>query len=575
MQCSLEGAAAEPEQAGRLGLTGTSSHPDQSLVDQKGLPRRDVILLLCALAFAHAPILINNGLIADDWLIFRIKPGYPAQIDFMLHGAGHPIVYVYCALANLSGHPIAFMKTMAIIGVAIGAINLRAFLGRLRVFSDFEAQFLTLLVWTYAGFQVWTAKLLATYIFSLALVFLGLNLFAAIAASKSPPIWWRPLSLIALFCSFAINSMMVVYLIGLLAVLFASPLGDRRRLASLPLLKRWVDFLALPFVYWFSTRLLFPRSGPYAEYYRARIPDLDTTLAAAGQFVEQGTYRLLEQATTLASETHRLFAIVALAGLAFVALSFRVERTGLSWRDGLISAAWLMVAGLTTFAVLLLPYIAIGAVPTGHFYESRHLLLFGIPLGLLAVSVLRILRSVPGTTPFALTAVVLLLTVNLCSLWDGYFHQQARWLRQNALIHGLQRAYREPPAAVFNLIDYFLEHPTHTWFGMSEVTGILHAAWDNRPLLGFLARNEPATILQDVDKMKKMPGSAFSNVDPWGLQARIELIPREPVLTNYRLSLQYYRCLVSFCETGKLTDALAETRVQVGPIPRVLGPKLD
>ncbi|MET4318816.1 hypothetical protein [Bradyrhizobium sp. RT5a] len=557
-------------------MTDTSSHLDRRLVDQKPVvPGWDAILLLCALAIAHAPIFFNDGLIADDWLIFGIKPGYPAQTDFLLHGAGHPILYIYCTLANLTNHPIAFMKVMAITGIAVGAINFRIFLGRLRVFSDCEAQFLTYLVWTYAGFQVWTAKVLATYIFSFALLCLGLNLFAAITTSKNPQRWWRPFSLVALLCSFSVNSMMVAYFIGLLAVLLARPIADRDRLSSLLSLSRWADFFALPFVYWFSTKLLFPRSELYSEYYRARIPDLGTALAGLGQFAREGAYTPLAQAARLMGENRRVFVFAALVGFVFVALSSLSERTRLPRRDGLISLAWPMVAGLATFAVLMLPYVSIAAAPTGHFYESRHLLLFGIPLGLLTISALRILRSSPRAAPLALMAAVFALTVNLSSLWGSYFHQQARSLRQNALIYGLQRADHEPPAAVFALTDHFLERSAQTGFGVSEVTGILHAAWDDRPLLGFVRRNESPTILRDMDKLSRTPGSAFSNVAAWGPQANIEFVAKEPILTNYQLSMQYYRCVVLFCDAEKLTDTLAETRLEVGPIPGVLGPKPD
>lgn len=54
---------------------------------------------------AQAPVFVNNGLIVDDWWIFRIKPGYPTQINFLLYGAGHPIAY---ALALVDGAEISY-----------------------------------------------------------------------------------------------------------------------------------------------------------------------------------------------------------------------------------------------------------------------------------------------------------------------------------------------------------------------------------------------------------------------------------------------------------------------------------
>jgi hypothetical protein len=538
------------------------------------LPARDAILLLCVLTVAHAPLFINNGLIADDWWIFRVKPGYPTQINFLLYGAGHPIAYIYCAIANFTDHPIAFMKALAIIGILLGALNLRIFLGRLRIFSEFEAQFLTYLVWTYAGFQVWTAKFLATYIFDLALLCLGLNLFATIATSKQPSARLRLSALVALFCSFALNSMMVAYLVGLVAVFVLRSLADHGRLAPLLWLKRWPDFIALPFVYWFSAGFFFPKLGPYTEYYHVRVPDLDAALARFRQFAEHGIYDLLQQAVALSVETGKMFILAAVIGFALVILTSRLQHFRMPWREGFLSAILLLILGVVIFALFSLPYIAISTAPNGDFYESRHLILFGIPIGLLAISLFRLVLSLPGTRPIALTILVFVLTVDLCALWGGYFHQQARWLRQDALRRGLQRAYQEPPAAVFSLTDYFLKYSIHTAFGASEVTGLLHMAWDDRPLLGF-HRHESVTVLQDVDRMRKLPGSVLRNTDPWGPQATIELIPTQPALTNYGLSMRYYRCLAFLCDTDKLTDSLADTRINLGPIPHILGPKQD
>jgi hypothetical protein len=52
---------------------------------------RDSVALIGALLFVDAPLMVNNGLFRDDWLLFQVKPGYPVRTAFLLHGAGHPI----------------------------------------------------------------------------------------------------------------------------------------------------------------------------------------------------------------------------------------------------------------------------------------------------------------------------------------------------------------------------------------------------------------------------------------------------------------------------------------------------
>ncbi|MGY4619554.1 hypothetical protein ACVWZ4_004781 [Bradyrhizobium sp. USDA 4472] len=556
-------------------LTPNPSRADaHSDLPRAALLDRTSCLLVGFLLIVHVPLAFNNGLFGDDWLMFEVKPGYQTLISFLLHGAGHPITYLYCAMANLTGYPMLFMNGLALAGIAIGALSLRSFLIHLRILSEFETSCVVFLVWTYAGFRDWATKITAPYIFSFALLCLGLNLFAGIANSRRPSVGLRLVSLVAIFCSFAINSMIVVYFVGLLAGiwLIKSDEGRKQPIANrlAQSAKRFADYLAVPFVYWVSTNYFFPKIGPYRDYYLIRVPALDDTLVQLRQFVRWGTYEPFLNAIELAAQS-RLPAILSLvAGVAFVSLALWQSRIAASRsRTSPRDLIWPAVAGIMLFVVCALPYISVGISPTGHFYESRHLILFGIPLGFILVSILRVVQH--ASSKFVSYAVcALVLSANLCSLWNSYFFQQARWIRQSAMIEQLQRSYREPPAAVFNLVDGFLDYPGNTYYGISEITGALHVAWDNRPLFGFTGRNERPTVLQEIDQAMRMDGSAFRNMDLRGPQATIEFVPKAPVLNNYELSTRYYGCLIRFCDRQEFLDAEASTSVRIGPIPDIV-----
>ncbi len=259
---------------------------------------RDSVTLVSALLLVHIFLIVNGGLFADDWLLFAIKSGYPVQTDFLIHGAGHPFLFLYVTLANLSGHPVACMKILALAGIVIGALNLRSFLLRLSVFSEFEAVTFSFLVWSYGGYQNWATKLLATYVFSFGLLCLGLNLLSIVASSDRPNIWLRLSSLAALFCSFSLNSMIAAYGIGLGAIFLAQAYREQAerqgilsRIAAM--CRRFPDFLILPVIYWVSVNHFFPKIGPYENYYRPRIRRHERTSVrsrsgAGGRF---GVYR--------------------------------------------------------------------------------------------------------------------------------------------------------------------------------------------------------------------------------------------------------------------------------------------
>jgi hypothetical protein len=537
---------------------------------------RDLIVLLCALVVVHIPLLLNDGLFGEDWLLFEIKPGYPTQPDFLLHGAGHPFLYAYCALANLSGHPIAFMKALALAGILIGATNLRGFLLRLRRFSSLEATMFAFLVWSYAGFQDWATKLTATYVLSMALLCVGLNILAQLISHDRPRPMLRLCGLAAIFLSFSLNSLITAYLVGLCAALIAAGSDQESGMKAQPrriivLALRFVDFLAVPVVYWISINHFFPKAGPYRDYYLMRIPSVGELLSRLSDFWQWGYIQLARDGLFIARAMPKLIIPALVIGATIVLLASRSKRDK-AGAPTIISVIWPLTAALLAFVACAAPYIVSGIGPNGHFYESRHLILFGIPLALALIAGYRLVSRVAGNDALGNILAGAAITLNICALWNGYFFQEARWLRQAALIDDLHRKYPEPPAAVFNLSDGFLDFGRHTFFGITEITGALHAAWDSRPLFGFTGRHERPTILQEMDEVINKDGSAFRNMDIWGPQATIDFVPKPPVLTYYGLSVAYYRCLIGSCGTEALTAALGEATIRVGMIANLAPP---
>ncbi|KJC50792.1 hypothetical protein UP06_06440 [Bradyrhizobium sp. LTSP857] len=495
-------------------------------------------------------------------------------MDFLLHGAGHPFLWLYGTLANLSGHPIGVMKLLALAGIAVGAISLLGFTLRLRIFSTFEAAVFTFLVWSYAEFHNWATKLTATYLFSLALLCLGLNLLAIVLSSDKPRLELRIASLLAIFCSFSLNSLIVAYYVGLgvALLLISGASGDAdgwKAWLRRSRIGRVADFIAIPVVYWFSTNYFFPKIGPYTGYYHIRLPRLEDMIAGLTSFWRLGFARIPGEARIFAKEAMWPALLALVIAAALVAVLARQDRDNAA-PPSARTIIWPFLAAAVAFAGFASPYLVSGISPTDHFYECRHLVLFGIPLGLGAIGVCRASRAIFHTDRAAWLAAALILAVNLCSLWSGYFLQQARWLRQEAMIDELQVAYQEPPAAVFNLADGFLGTTDHTYYGMTEMTGALHAAWDARPLFAFTGQHEGPTILQDIDAALKTEGSAFRNMDPRGVQATIALVPKPPILSSTRLAMSYYyHCLISSCDRQAMLRSLADTTVMVGPIPHL------
>lgn len=547
---------------------------------QSPSPLRDPLILVGAVLLVHVLLVFNHGFYTDDWVMFRITPDYPVDTDFLIHGAGHPFLFIYVTLANLSGHPATVMNLMAIAAIIIGALNLRSLLERLRLFSDFEAALFAFLVWSYAGYQSWATKVVATYLFSFAMLCLGLNLLSILVEAGPRRFGLRAAALVTIFLSFSLNSMMVAYAIGLFAIVVMQRRSDQAR--PFPMLSRitsairlWPDFFALPFVYWILVNWFFPKTGPYKSYYMPRIPGIGELTAGLNAFWTFGFRKVIRQGLDLMMrDSHIVLVLALLIAVVIVALLARNRSLRNAVSTGSVAAMiWPVVAAVVIFLFCAMPYLVSGIQPDGHFYESRHLILFGIPNALLLVAFLRGLALLPVHRGISYGLVAIVLSVSISALWSGYINQQARWLRLEALMQNLRKTDREAPATVFDLSDGFLGNSWHTYYGFPELTGALHLVWGSRPQLAFTGARERPSILQDIVDASRTDGSTFRGIDPSGPQATITFEPMPPLLNNYELARSYYLCLLVSCDATVLIGNIASVSVRIGPIanlaPRV------
>lgn len=215
-----------------------------------------------------------------------------------------------------------------------------------------------------------------------------------------------------------------------------------------------------------------------------------------------------------------------------------------------------------------MPYTIAQIAPQDHFYETRHLLLLGLPLGLALVFVKRLFDLLPVRRAGSIVCVIA-VAVLWGTLVRDYCALQARWLKLESIIVNL-RSIPQAPALVFDLADGFLDYPSpHTYFGMTEVTGALRLAWGPQPFVGFTRRNERATVLNEIAFLLASEGSAFRDMKPDGPQATIKVEAGSSAASNAALARRYYECRLGLCSTSELIKKIALVRLDVGPIPGV------
>ena len=534
-----------------------------------------MMILAVLLLAAHAPLFLNDSIFMDDWLLLKLRPDCPVDIDFLIRGAGHPVFFGYLSLANMTGAPILVMKAMAIVAILSGAISLFLVAAHTGLLSQAKSFGVALIVWIYPGYQMWAGKGNAVYVFSFGLFFVGTWLLALTFEAKGARhAILRIASTLIYFLSFALNSLMVLYLFAMFG-LFVAMWRANDRVQS-PIWRvissvwrcatGYPEFVVLPLVYWGALNIWFKRVGPYAGYYGIHLPTLYELLDGWHSFFQVGYINVLARAGQLAKDYKFLFVLIAVVLFITVVLAARSKRSRLSVSR--IGSPLLL--SVLLFAALALPYLIAGIRPNLHFYETRHLLLFGLPGACLILALKRFAESVVGRCAAFVGVFGLASIVSVAALWNNYVFMQARALKQEALSSHLA-AMPMPAATVFDLNDGFYDHSSqHVPFGIAEVSGMLRLAWGDHPFLGFSQQAERPTVLQEMESARNVEGSAFHNMDPSGPQATILLEPGPAAAPNAVLVQHYYACrLLARCDVETFLTQLALVKIDVGPIAGV------
>lgn len=538
---------------------------------------RAIAVLLVVLLAAHAPMLLNDGLFMDDWLVLKPRPDYFIDIDFLLSAAGHPIFFSYDTFANWTGAPAAMMTSLAITGIFVGAVSLVLIATRLNLLDRTEAVGFALVVWTYPGYQLWAGKANAVYVFSFGLLFLGAWLLTlAFSASGARRVLIRVACSLVFMLSFALNSTIVLYAFAVLGLFVAlwrrgeTAHGFVRRtwLAASRCALGYPELMVLPLLYWGMLNIWFKRSGVYAQHYNAHFPTPGELAEGWWAFFVTSYSDVVVHGFGAVAEAPMPFIAAAIL-LATALLLLRPEAKPTASRS---ANALPFVLAVILFLALSLPYLIAGLRPSSaHFYESRHLLMFGLPAALMLLAVKRRAeRLVRPTAAFALVfGFGAILSIG--TLWTDYVFMQARALKQKALAHHLA-GQPQPAATVYAVDDGFFEYPSrHVPFGVAEVSGMLRLVWGNQPFFGFTLRAERPTVLREMEVARTAPGSAFRHFDPSGPQATILLQPGPAAASNQTLVRRYYACrLLARCDVPQFLDQLEQVTIKVGPIAGIL-----
>lgn len=465
------------------------------------LKRSPNVVALAVVSFvtvlAHFILLIADGIYWDDWIY--VKAMGDRRMDIVdvkfAESAVFNAPYFYRFLQKMPG-PVFGSKLIALAFLLLIALCTYYVARSSKKLTYVESALLAIVGVTFPAYQ--TTPLLVTLIYLLGLAgwYLG---FALLRASQLHAPLRIPLRLVALllffFISFPTNSFLVWNYVGMLTLLAFELDGRRPRFSDLRgFLVRNLDLALLPVAFWVYKERFYPRFGDYEDY--NRIHPSPVTLVRHGiEFLSVSVFENLDLA--LAQVGQRPALVLGITALV-VYLWFRKEREPALSPEGSWKSAHIAIFGLLLLGLAIFPYAVVDKGPHLHGKASRHALLIGVPMGILAVAALRRFGRAAGDAlrPIGLCfASILVLGFVFCDI-DNEIQWQARWVKDRAIIHTLSKM---PEAKRYSV--YWVDDPTiapgYDHYSTHDWANIFHRAWGGESRIGMDLMNSAITQLHD------------------------------------------------------------------------------
>ena len=383
---------------------------NQNTVDRRAIAR-SVLALFIVYCLIHGYMLILTGTFHDDWLSY-FRDVATKNMEGLESGRPYYSLVIE-AVWNLPGYGY---RTLSFITYGIAYICIYFII--YQIFgSEREALAITILT---MAMPVNDARvLLANYPYALGMMlFYIATLILVKNVKRLSCVWVRIIIEVLYFLSFTLNSNLVMYGCVLLYLLFNTQPFKFKRLMQI------LDFILLPFVFFFMNKLLWPTYGAYANYNIVTWKRLIWSIVN----IPVVCFNII---LSVGTELLKVNIIVHWCAIALVIIVFlwnkkRDSNEIKANTDKRPSSAIILIFGLLMFIAGWFPYIVVRRdlelTLTG--IQGRDSMQLGLGLALIFYAL------TPKKLRNSLVAYILILGIFHFNLW--YLNYQGEWYRQLA-----------------------------------------------------------------------------------------------------------------------------------------------
>lgn len=474
--------------------------------------QKENIIIFVAYAISFGLILFNRGLYLDDWVLFGVDK--ETVIKMFQETGSVWFGYLHYFLLSLP-FGLFLYKLLIFLLYLSSAYLFKSVLKNIQEINKtgrfFLVLFFALLPLNFARIAI----ICFPYTLAYFLFFLGFFLVAKYLQKRI--LIYRFLSLAIFFISFTTNSFLVFYFLVISYIIYIEKIKFQSWKELVKKIWQYADFIIIPFIFWGLKNIFFQPSGGYAYYNQISWSNFENALDITLKNFYHSSITFLGGLFHPTVKDLPILFIVLIVGFLFYKI---IKFIGISY-DKKSTLNWpFFFLGLLALGLALLPYLAVGLVPTFFEWTSRHFLLAPLGLSFMIYYGLRVIfqkiHLSESTQNFIYCLIVIVFMLINFSV---YFNFQKDWFKQLALIEN----FRSSKIIEDNKTFLFIEK-TSDWnaiqrnYRFYEFNALMKESFGNEKRFGILESDFQPILssfsIAELNNYRYFKMSDYQKADP-------------------------------------------------------------
>lgn len=389
---------------------------------QWNIEKKPIQTLFFLYLISNIFLLLNTqGIYWDDWVIYNQSFNEIKNLCNQLTGNSHLFEYIHQSLSDI-GNGVAPYRITTFIVYFLAGLFLYFILLDIKTLSRTSAFYIALLFLILPVNNARIALCDLPYGLFLCVFFFAFWLLTQYI-NKNGPLLFRLTILLLFYLSFFVNSLLVFYAIVVFYTVYKITDGrlyltfDNFKSAAITFIRRYLDFLILPILFFYIKTHYFAPYGLYKNYNSVSADYLNILFKLLAS-LKTAFYDPLIQSFIISGRFWGLFFIT----FTFLYFYLRKNLPKVTTQTKQ-QAIHLLQLGFVFFTLAIFPYVTVGKLPVLSNFDSRHMLL--TPLGISLVLYSLILLIQRRSTTFA--HLILITIITSCILKN--MHDQTQYLK--------------------------------------------------------------------------------------------------------------------------------------------------